>query len=115
MSSVAAKKIFITGAMGFMGRALIPRLLAHGHGVTALVRTGSEKKLPAGCTSVTGDPLKKETYASRVAPADTFVHLVGISHPSPTKANQFRDVDLTSIRAAVDPAQAASVRHFVYL
>ena len=43
------------------------------------------------------------------------VHLVGVSHPSPTKANQFRDIDLTSIRVAVEAAKVVGVNHFVYL
>ena len=47
--------------------------------------------------------------------ADTFVHLVGVAHPSPSKADQFRAVDLVSIRAAVAAAQFAGIRHFVYV
>ena len=51
----------------------------------------------------------------QVAPADTFVHLVGTPHPNPAKAAQFQAVDLASIRAAVQAATSASVRHFVYV
>ena len=43
------------------------------------------------------------------------VHLVGVSHPSPAKAAQFREIDLASARAAVRVAMAAGVRHFVYV
>jgi uncharacterized protein YbjT (DUF2867 family) len=50
-----------------------------------------------------------------VAPADTFVHLVGTPHPNPSKAAEFRAVDLPSIRAAVGAASAARVRHIVYV
>jgi uncharacterized protein YbjT (DUF2867 family) len=50
-------KIFITGGTGFMGRRLISELLKRGHTVDALVRAGSEKKLPAGCHVVVGNPL----------------------------------------------------------
>jgi uncharacterized protein YbjT (DUF2867 family) len=52
---------------------------------------------------------------SRVAPADTFVQLVGVSHPSPAKAQQFREVDLPSARGAVSAAKTAGVQHFVYV
>src|SRR2546422_7988167 len=96
-----------------MGSRLIPELSRRGHKVRALVRAGSEKKLPAGCAFVTGDALRAESYRQQVAPADTFVHLIGVSHPSPAKAEQFRKVDLVSIEAA--GVGAGGGRDFVFL
>src|ERR1700682_4552244 len=49
------------------------------------------------------------------APADTFVQLVGVSHPSPAKAAEFRSIDLASARAGVEAARFAGVRHFIYV
>jgi uncharacterized protein YbjT (DUF2867 family) len=108
-------KIFITGGTGYMGQRLIPELLKRGHEVTALVRDGSEKKLPAGCRAVVGDALRAESYRQHVTPADTFVHLIGVSHPNPAKAEQFRTIDLVSVEAAVPAARDAGIKHFVYL
>ncbi|MGH9510037.1 MAG: SDR family oxidoreductase [Terriglobales bacterium] len=107
--------IFLTGSTGYMGQRLIPLLLDRGHRVRALVRAGSEKKLPAGCEPVVGDALDAASYAGKVSPADTFVHLVGVPRPNPWKGAQFRAVDLPSIRAAVTAATRARVQHFVYL
>src|SRR5579862_2508156 len=98
-----------------MGSRLIPRLLARGHTVRALTRKGSETKLPPGCQIVIGDPLEKESFAARVAPSDTFVQLVGVPHPSPKKGEQFRAIDLVSVRASVPAAVEARVQHFVYV
>jgi uncharacterized protein YbjT (DUF2867 family) len=98
-----------------MGLRLIPRLLERGHEVRALVRPGSEKKLPPGCVPVPGNALEGKSYAAKIAPADTFVQLVGVAHPSPAKAKEFRKVDLVSGLGAVAAAKAASIRHFVYL
>jgi uncharacterized protein YbjT (DUF2867 family) len=64
---------------------------------------------------VYGDALRAETYASRVASCDTFVHLVGVAHPNPRKATEFRDIDMKSCREAVRAANEAGIRHFVYL
>src|ERR1041384_119341 len=108
-------KIFITGGTGYMGRRLISELQRRGHDMCALVRSGSEKKLPSGCRYVVGDALKAETYAPHVASADTFVHLIGVPHPSPAKAQQFRAVDLVSVEAAVSAAKQAGGHHFLYL
>jgi uncharacterized protein YbjT (DUF2867 family) len=108
-------RVFVAGGTGYVGRPLIAQLLARGHQVQALVRPGSERKLPAGCQAIPGDALEGKSYASKIAPADTFVQLVGVSHPSPAKAAEFRDIDLASGRSAVEAAKSAGVRHFVYV
>jgi len=107
--------VFVAGGTGYVGRPLITQLLARGHEVRALVRPGSEKKLPPGCRAIPGDALDGKSYALKIAPADTFVQLVGVSHPSPTKAAEFRNIDLASGQSAVDAAKSAGVRHFVYI
>lgn len=98
-----------------MGRALIPALSKDGYRVRALVRPGSEGKLPPGCDPVTGDPLDAQSYVDRISPCDTLVHLVGVTHPNPSKANQFRNIDLKSIQQAITAAKASGVRHIVYV
>ncbi len=109
------REVFLTGGTGYMGSALAKELLRRGHRVRALVRPGSEAKAPPGCELVHGDALSADSYASQVAPADTFVHLVGVAHPSPSKATEFRAVDLKSCQEAVRAAAQARVRHFIYL
>ncbi len=110
-----ARRVFITGGTGYIGCHLIPRLISRGHDVTALVRNGSEGKLPSGCRVVVGDALDGSTFRDRVAPADTFVQLVGVPHPSPAKAAQFRSIDLVSVRESAGAAMAAKIKHFIYL
>src|ERR1041384_8511545 len=93
--------VFITGASGFMGRRLSAELLRRGHRVRGLVRRGSESRAAAGSEVIVGDPLDASTYRDRVPGCDTFVHLVGVAHPSPAKAAQFRSIDLASAKVAV--------------
>ena len=107
-------RVFITGGTGYVGRPLIIRLLERGHEVRALVRPGSEAKLPLGCQAVPSDALDSGSYAGQINPADTFVQLVGVAHPNPSKAAEFRSVDLASGRGAVEAARGAGVQHFVY-
>ena len=107
--------VFVTGGTGYIGSRLIPLLRKRGHEITALVRDGSQTKLPAGVTGLVGDALKLDLYAAAVRGADTFVHLIGVPHPSPAKANQFREIDLVSIQVAIKAARDAGVQHFVYL
>lgn len=107
------RNVFITGGTGYVGSVLIPRLLERGHAVRALVRSGSEQKLPSGCEAVIGDALDASTFADQVQPSDTFVQLVGVPHPSPAKAAEFQSIDLASVRASV--TAAAGVEHFIYV
>ena len=110
-----SRLVFVTGGTGYMGRRVIPALLARGHRVRALVREGSQGKLPPGSEAVVGNALDKETFASRIAPADTFLQLIGVAHPSPAKASEFRAVDLASAKASASAAASAGVAHFVYV
>ncbi|HUJ43652.1 MAG TPA: NAD(P)H-binding protein [Opitutaceae bacterium] len=109
------RTVFVTGGTGYIGRRLIPLLLGRGHTVRALVRPGSEARLPPGCTAIPGNALDQATLAGAIAPADTVVQLVGVPHPSPSKAAQFRAVDLVSGLASVAAAGEVGVRHFVYV
>jgi uncharacterized protein YbjT (DUF2867 family) len=108
-------KVFITGGTGYMGSRLIPLLVGRGHEIKALVRKGSETKLPAGATPVVADPLRLDSYAEWVRGADTFVHLIGVAHPSPAKAKAFLEIDLPSVQVAVKAARDGGIRQFVYL
>jgi uncharacterized protein YbjT (DUF2867 family) len=107
--------VFITGGTGYVGRPLITRLLKRGHQIRALVRSGSEKKLPTGCQPIFGNALDSNSYAGQIKPAATFVQLVGVPHPNPSKAAEFRNVDLASGKGAVEAANAAGVQHFIYV
>ena len=110
-----ATRVFITGGTGYIGRRLIPVLQRQGCTVTALVRAGSEGKLPPGCQVVVGNPLDRTSFEGAIEPYSTFVQLVGVPHPSPAKAQQFYDIDLASARASIDAAAARQVDHFVYV
>ncbi len=107
--------VFVTGGTGYIGRHLIPELIAREHTVRALVRPTSISRLPEGAEPVVGDALNAVSFMRNIAPSDTFVQLVGVAHPSPAKATEFQSIDLVSIRESVRAASGSSIRHFVYL
>src|SRR5690349_17459591 len=113
--SATPRNVFVTGGTGYIGRRLIPLLQKRGHTVTALVREGSEHKLSNNCDVRVGDALNGDSYAKYVSSFNTFIHLVGVPHPSPSKARQFVEIDLKAGREAIRVAQQAGIPHFVYV
>ena len=109
------RRIFITGGTGYMGSRLIPLLVAREHEVVALVRRGSEHKLPPACTPVLGDALDGASYLHHLRAGDTFIQLVGVAHPSPAKAKEFIAVDQRSGIEGIRAAKRAGVAHFIYV
>ena len=107
--------VFVTGGTGYIGQEMIAVLVAKGHDVRALVRPGSERKVPTGALPVVGNALDASTFASRIPAGASLVHLVGTPRPNPAKAAQFRRVDVPSIHAAVAAAQRAKAGHLIYV
>lgn len=107
--------VFVTGGTGYMGSRLIPLLLERGHRVTALVRPGSEHKLPRGVASALGDVLSRSSIAEAMPANATVVHLVGTPRPSPRKAAQFEALDFVAARECIAAARDMLARRVVYV
>ena len=112
---MTGEPVFVTGGTGYLGRALIEKLLARGYPVHALARRGSEARLPQGARVAVGDALDAESFAAAIPARASIVHLVGTPHPNPSKAGEFVRVDLGSIRATARAATSAKASHIVYV
>jgi uncharacterized protein YbjT (DUF2867 family) len=81
----------------------------------ALVRLGSEQKVPHGTEIIVANPFDAKSFEPAIPAGAVFVQLLGVSHPSPKKAQQFREIDLRSVKASADAAAKAGVSHFIYV
>jgi uncharacterized protein YbjT (DUF2867 family) len=94
---------------------VIEELLGRRNVVHALVRPGSEGKLPTGAVRAVGNALDESTFASSIPAGSTLLHLIGTPRPSPAKAAEFRRVDLVSIQASARAAVTSRAAHIVYV
>ncbi|WP_368415507.1 NAD-dependent epimerase/dehydratase family protein [Falsiroseomonas sp.] len=69
--------MLLTGGTGFVGRQLVPQLLAAGHAVSAAVRGPA----PAGTTGLRLDDASPEAaWAEALRGVDALVHVAGLAH-----------------------------------
>jgi nucleoside-diphosphate-sugar epimerase len=115
-------RVFVAGATGVMGRQLVPRLVAAGHEVHGMTRSGSKEAMLSelGAVPVVADALDPAQVAEAVAKArpDVIVHqLTAIGAVDPRHFD--RDFALTNrLRTEgtdhlLSAGQAIGVRRFV--
>jgi len=109
------RRIFVTGATGFVGRAVIPALRAHGYAVRCLVRRGSELDLRGmeAIERVEGDILSSDRLERDMAGCDTVVHLVGIIREEPGRS--FERIHTQGTLNVLEAAAATGVRRYLHM
>jgi uncharacterized protein YbjT (DUF2867 family) len=111
------RRIFVTGATGFVGRAVIPALRAHGYAVRCLVRRGSELDLRGleAIERVEGDVLSPAALERDMAGCDTVVHLVGIIREEPATLSTFERIHTQGTINVLEAAAATGVRRYLHM
>lgn len=111
-----ASQVLITGATGFVGGAVLERLLEEGRRVRALTRTeaGAARLRELGAEPVRGDILRPDTLTGAAAGCEVVYHLAGLNAfclPDPSELDRMNvDGTVNIVRAA----GAAGVRRVVY-
>jgi len=79
LPSIRGRRLFVTGAGGFIGSALIQRLVTHGADVRALTTAPREppRRVPRQVQSVRCDVTNLSAIGALARDADTLVHLAG--------------------------------------
>jgi uncharacterized protein YbjT (DUF2867 family) len=107
--------VAVMGATGFVGRHLVPHLLAAGHEVRALSRGG--RRLPDWppdrVRSFAVEVVDGTGLDAALAGAEAVVHLVAI--PRQGRGRTFEGTNVGGVERVVDAAAAAGVRRIVHL
>ena len=73
-------KIFITGGTGFIGTALIKKLIQEGHEITVLTRAiRKDRPFLQGACYLVGNPTLQGTWQERVTDHDAIINMAGAS------------------------------------
>lgn len=114
-------RVLVTGGAGYVGSALVPKLLAAGHGVTVLDLylygdVFADIASHPGLRQVKGDLRDAAVVADALAGCDAVIHLACISNdPSfELDANLGRSINYDCFRPLVKAAKAAGVKRFIY-
>jgi uncharacterized protein YbjT (DUF2867 family) len=105
-------KILVTGATGFVGPAIVQRLVDDGRTVRVLEHTaGASAELPSQ-EAVPGSMTDPESLRRAVDGQDAVVHLVAILSGKP---EEFQSVMEQGTRDLLEAARGAGVRRFVLM
>ena len=107
-------RVLVTGATGYVGGRLVPKLLARGHAVRCMARDPARLKGRAWAEHVelvTGDVLVPSSLVPAMTGIDAAYYLV---HSLGAGAD-FHDRDLRAARAFGEAAAAAGVTRIIYL
>lgn len=76
-------RVFVTGASGFIGQAVVKELMAAGHQVTGLARSdnAAQKLTKLGAKAHAGSLHEPDTLSAGAAAADGVIHLAFIHRP----------------------------------
>jgi nucleoside-diphosphate-sugar epimerase len=109
-------KIFVAGASGVLGRALVPQLVARGHEVVGMTRSASKQDLvrSLGARPVVADALDPDAVARAVASAEpeVIVHeLTALS--GPMSARDMRHPDRSSAATMTNRLRTEATDHLL--
>lgn len=111
-------RVFLTGGTGFIGSYVLRALIAAGHSVRLLSRSGSKESPVLESDKieiVEGDILDPSSLGDAVTRCDAAIHLVGIIRERPDRGITFERIHTDGTVNVVDAAKGAGLRTFVHM
>ena len=107
----------IFGGTGFVGGYLVDALMAAGHAVFALVRSGSEAKLraPGLCRVTEGDLADEEAIDATVAHCDAVIYNVGLLREHPAQGITFEEAHYEGVRRVIEASKRTGIKRFMLM
>ncbi len=108
-------KIFLTGATGFIGGHVVPRLQQDGHELLCLVRRPAPRLEQPGVTIVAGDVTDRAAVEHALPGCDGVVHLANVYSFWERDRGVYERVNVAGTRHVMECALAAAVPRVVHV
>lgn len=109
-------RILVTGASGFIGRALVAELAAAGHSIRAAMRQPADVFARSVEVVAVSDLTRPVEWRALLRGVETVVHLAGIAHTGPGVAEDAYDrVNRLATVELANTAHAVGIRHLVFI
>ncbi|MBX5484609.1 MAG: NAD-dependent epimerase/dehydratase family protein [Myxococcaceae bacterium] len=105
-------KILVTGATGFLGSHLVPRLIARGHHVRTLARSQPGPAL-SGAEHIQGSLDDRDAVRRALEGVDAVYHLAGLVSFRPKDSRRMYQLHVDCTRALLSDVRAAGVGRFI--
>jgi len=105
-------KILVTGATGYLGRAVVAAAAARGHSPVAFARMASTAGLPA--VPYDGDVRDEDAVLAAAAGCDAICHLAALVSVWRPRRADFDEVNIGGLRAVLRAAARLDIKRVVY-
>lgn len=110
------KKVFLTGATGFVGTEITRKLIEKGYIVKVLVRDEKRLKVKSEKIEIAkGDILDAESVLKGISGCDVVINLVGIIREFPERGITFENMHFVATKNAVDAANRSGISRFIQM
>src|SRR5437870_7152305 len=110
-----AGTVFVTGASGFVGTAVVEELLERGSGVNALVHRRAVSSPAGRVHSVDGDLFDEKILEEGMRGCAAVIHLVEIMCEHRFARITFERMHLEGTRRVVDAAKTAGIKRYIHM
>jgi nucleoside-diphosphate-sugar epimerase len=107
-------KCFVTGAAGYIGNALVERLISEGHSIIGLIHHSYPKKPVDNVTYIYGDITNKESFSSYITDVDIVFHCAAYVKDH-GKKKVFYDINVKGTEQLVDALKDSNIKQFIFL
>lgn len=109
-------KIFITGGSGFIGQRVVQRLVAQGHDVYGLTRSGKGAAIleDLGATAILGDITDRRSMHIAMSGSDVVIHMGAMNRLGEPNWRQMEIVNVSGTRNVIELAQDLDVPKIIY-
>lgn len=105
-------RVLLTGATGYLGRAVALALAARGHQLVVFARSAAASGLPARL--IDGDVRDRGALARAAADCDAVVHMAALVSIWRRRRQDFDDVNVGGLANVADVARAARIGRVLY-